>query len=136
MSWKYTYHIIFDGGSIGNPGKAYGSFRIQEGRRKAAPAVRLDFGHGTNNDAEYKSLIAGLEHLHKMLKKDRIPTHDVLLHLRGDSQLVLNQVQGAWKVKNPRMRVLCDKARALLLPFGDVRYHHHDRSVSVRMLGH
>jgi len=88
-----------------------------------------------NRDAEEQRLLYG-EHLHGILKKDRISPHDVLLHLRGDSQLVLNQVQGVWKVKNPRMRVLCEKARALLLPFGEVKYHHHDRSVSVRMLGH
>ena len=98
--------------------------------------VRLDFGHGTNNEAEYESLLSGIEHLHGLLKEERIPAHEVQVCLRGDSQLVLNQVQGSWRVKNPRMRVLCDKARALLLPFGDVEYRHHDRSVSVDILGH
>jgi ribonuclease HI len=129
------YVLVFDGGSIGNPGDSYGSFQIQ------SPAgdpetERRDFGYGTNNQAEYKTLIAGLRELHKRLKRERVSPHDVSLELRGDSQLVLRQIGGEWKIKDKDLRALYDCAQALLLPFGRVRCVHQDRAETVRVLGH
>ena len=82
-----------DGGARGNPGPAgYGVVIHDEGGRKIA-ALSQYLGHQTNNFAEYQGLIAALEyaiqHGHKALK------------LISDSELLVRQVKGIYKVKNP-----------------------------------
>ena len=130
------YVLVFDGGSIGNPGAAYGSYRLQRSGDSPQPVARLTFGQGTNNDAEYKALIAGLRGLQSVLAlADRRPA-DVALEVRGDSRLVLEQLRGTWKVKNPRLAELHREARGLLDLFGEVRLAHQARRHSVRLLGH
>jgi len=130
------FQLIFDGGSLGNPGDAYGSYSIKRGKGSFRKPVRCDFGRGTNNEAEYRSLIEGLKGILAEAEQDDIPFNEINLVVRGDSQLVLKQVEGAWKAKNPRMRVLRDQARGLLRCMGSVIYKHHDRSISVEILGH
>ena len=130
------YILVFDGGSRGNPGAAYGSFRLhRRGGRPASPA-RLRFGRGTNNEAEYWSLIAGLESLLALLTEAGNAAADVRLEVRGDSQLVIRQLEGSWKAKEPRMRRLRDRALNLLRRFASVRLIHQDRSRSLAVLGH
>ena len=130
------YVLIFDGGSIGNPGAAYGSYRLQRSGEPPQPVARLTFGHGTNNDAEYKALIAGLRGLESVLAAAGRRPADVALEVRGDSRLVLEQLRGTWKVKNPRMAALHREAQGLLDLFGEVRLTHQERRRSVRVLGH
>jgi ribonuclease HI len=60
----------------------------------------------------------------------------VRLEVRGDSQLVIRQLQGEWKAKDARMRELRDRAQRLLDGFGEVRLIHHERARSVAMFGH
>lgn len=130
--------LTFDGGSRGNPGAAYGSYLI-ESRGSSTPLhrlARLEFGCGTNNEAEYLALLAGLRDVQASLAGVAIPTEDVELTIRGDSQLILRQVGGEWKVKDPRMRRLCYEAQRLLQPFGRVLLRHQPRSRTVRQLGH
>ncbi len=130
------YILVFDGGSKGNPGLSYGSYRLQEKGRKPFRPIRIEFGHGTNNEAEYKALIAGLEALIGMVESEKIDPAACRVEIRGDSQLVLNQLRGDWKVKNLRMRTLCDKAQDLLSRFADQRFHHQSRNRTVEILGH
>jgi len=125
--------LHFDGGSLGNPGPGYGSFEITmpDGRpvRK-----RLDFRATlTNNEAEYRTLIAGLEAIHGLLGED---VGRLSLEVRGDSQLVGQQLSGQWKATEPRMRALRDQARELLGHFRRWRFVHVPRRESVRKLGH
>jgi ribonuclease HI len=130
------YILVFDGGSHGNPGRSYGSFRIQRVKNKPQAPVRLMMGYGTNNEAEYMALIAGLQALLDQLENKGTNLDDVRVEIRGDSQLVLNQIDGAWKAKDPRMRSLRDKARNLLNSFGGFRLVHQQRRKSVEALGH
>jgi len=130
------FSLIFDGGSRGNPGEAYGSFRLQRPGEKPPPAERLRFGQGTSNEAEYWALIAGLQRLHQELRRSGLEPTAVRLKVSGDSRLVINQVNGIWKSRNPRMRSLHRQARRLLDPLGEVHLRHHPRRVSVRALGH
>ncbi len=130
------YVLVFDGGSRGNPGPAYGSFRIQPVGHPAGVPERLTLGRGTNNEAEYKTLIAGLEALQGWIRADGKAPGDVEVEVRGDSLLVIEQLRGRWKVRNERMRQLNEKAARLLLPFGRVRLVHQPRGASVRILGH
>jgi ribonuclease HI len=124
--------LVFDGGSIGNPGRGYGSYQLTV-RDKSEPPKRLDFGDGyTNNEAEYDTLIAALEAIIRRAKDPR----RVQLDIRGDSQLIIKQITGAWKVKEPRMQERVRRVHALLNQLGSWRATWHDRAKSVEALGH
>jgi ribonuclease HI len=128
--------LVFDGGSKGNPGPTYGSYWLKSKGWKQEPVQRMVWGEGTNNEAEYKSLIQGLRGLKKRLREKGVSARRTALLIKGDSKLVLNQMAGTWKTKNPRMRELHDEAISLTKGFGDVRFVHQDRSESVKILGH
>ena len=108
--------IYCDGGSRGNPGpSAIGAVVLDPAsdppRRIAEVSARI--GITTNNVAEYKALIAGLE--------AAAPFGARRVRVRADSKLVIEQVKGTWKVKQPHLRPLLDDARRLL-----ARYEHTD----------
>lgn len=128
--------LIFDGGSRGNPGPAYGSYRLKLGSEKARSPVRLDFGKGTNNEAEYMTLIRALKDLNLELNKTGIDPGLVQLRVRGDSQLIIRQLQGRWKAKDARMRDMRDEIWNLTDTLGSIKYIHQARSRSVAALGH
>ena len=127
------YLIVFDGGSRGNPGLGYGSYAVFEGP-KPGQVQRLEFaGPMTNNEAEYHTLIGALAALAGRLGERAAQTS---LEVRGDSQLVIQQVLGHWKAKDERMLRLRDRAREGLQRFGKWRMVAQPREDSVRVLGH
>lgn len=130
------YTVVFDGGSIGNPGRGYGSYRLQapDGTTRVR---RLDFGEDvTNNVAEYRTLISALEDLLTMIRNaGQDPAHSSV-EVLGDSRLVINQLDGRWRVRTPHLRPLHDRARALLDQFGSATLKWHRRGESVKALGH
>jgi ribonuclease HI len=112
--------IVFaDGGSRGNPGpSAIGAVVLDP---STIPPTRLAvvserIGTTTNNVAEYKALIAGLEAAQRFS-----PT---TVHVRADSKLVIEQLAGRWKVKQPHLKPLHAQARALLERFDHVDLAH------------
>jgi len=111
--------IYFDGGSRGNPGPAaIGAVLLDP---STSPPTRLAavseyIGNTTNNVAEYRALIAGLEAAREFVARR--------LLVRGDSMLVLKQVEGAWRVKQAHLRPLLDEVRALLAPYEQVDLAH------------
>lgn len=131
------YVLTFDGGSKGNPGLGYGSYaivRVQDGARRLE---RLEFGDEyTNNEAEYDSLIAGLRDLIGRIEEAGRRPQEFSLQVRGDSALVIHQLQGKWRVKEPRMRERRDECFRLLRRFGSVDLQTQPREESVRLLGH
>jgi len=111
--------VYFDGGSRGNPGPAAIGAVVLDGTstppaRLAAVSERI--GETTNNVAEYRALIAGLE------AASATPSRAV--KVRGDSKLVIEQVTGRWKVKQAHLRPLCDRVRQLLAGYDDVDLAH------------
>jgi ribonuclease HI len=96
-----------DGGARGNPGPAgYGVvIQDQSGRRVAALSEYL--GHQTNNFAEYQGLIAALEYALQHGPK--------ALKLISDSELLVRQIKGIYKVKNPTLRDLHARAKELIV---------------------
>lgn len=130
------YLIVFDGGSRGNPGQAYGSYRIQRDQEVLQNPVRLQFGVRTNNEAEYLTLLAAIEASLDQIRSLELSPSDVSMEIRGDSTLVLNQIEGSWKAKDPRMRELRDQCRSLLGEFKGTTYHHQPRHETVAILGH
>ena len=113
----------------------FGSFAIEMGGHPSPP-VRLQMGHGTNNEAEYLSLLSGLETALEVLKAKKISPKKAALEVRGDSQLVINQLSGTWKAKDPRMRAYRDQSRKHLRRFGSTQLIHQPRNATLRILGH
>ncbi len=96
-----------DGGSRGNPGRAaYGALLRDAGSGELLGEACQTIGVETNNVAEYRGLIAGLQ-----LAGAFAP--DATVEVRMDSRLVIEQMAGRWKVKHPAMRPLAVAARAL-----------------------
>jgi ribonuclease HI len=95
-----------DGGARGNPGPAgYGVvIQDQSGRKVAHLSEYL--GHQTNNFAEYQGLIAALEYALKHGPK--------ALKLISDSELLVRQIKGIYKVKNPTLKDLHGRAKELI----------------------
>jgi ribonuclease HI len=131
------YILTFDGGSKGNPGWGYGSYAITRTQDGAQRVERLQLGDGyTNNEAEYDSLIAALQDLIRRIEKGERKPQEFSLQVRGDSALVINQLKGSWKAREPRMRERRDRCRQLLECFGTVELRTQPREESVRVLGH
>lgn len=131
-----TFTVVFDGGSLGNPGRGYGSYKLFDAGGELFHEELSYEARGnrvTNNEAEYLTLIAALGRLAEILG-ERASTADV--SILGDSMLVVNQLAGSWKVKKPELRPLHAEALAGLRRFGRYRLQWHDRSNSVRLLGH
>lgn len=128
--------VIFDGGSKGNPGVGYGSYALHW-PGQPQQIVQLQFGDGvTNNEAEYDTLAAALEAILKRLAENKANPATARVEIRGDSQLVINQVLGEWKCNEERMRRRRDRVRNLLREFGSWQLIYHPRANSVRVLGH
>ena len=105
--------IEADGGSRGNPGNAAYGAVLKDAETGEVIAERGErIGVATNNVAEYRGLIAGLE-----LYREYAEGAD--LEVRMDSKLVVEQMSGNWKVKHPSMRPLAVQAKGLA-PFGTV----------------
>ncbi len=127
--------IIFDGGSLGNPGQGYGSYALT-GDVQWEP-VQIEYpGVLTNNQAEYLTLIASLQGLRSILTASNRSLDSVNLEIRSDSKLLVEQMNGRWKVKNPGIRILHRIASELTRAFGKSSIAWHSRSESVRVLGH
>ncbi|MDQ2682396.1 MAG: ribonuclease HI family protein [Chloroflexota bacterium] len=130
------YRVVFDGGSLGNPGVGYGSYRIT-GPGVDSGIVQLEFSQNgeivSNNQAEYRSLIAALDHLPRLAGR---PARECAVVINGDSKLVIEQLSGRWKVKHPDMKVWHAEAKELLSGFGEYRLTWHARKNSVKELGH
>jgi ribonuclease HI len=99
--------VWFDGCCLGNPGPMGAGAVVQTERERKV--LRMAFGLGTNNQAEYHGLILGLRHALGM-GADRVTIH-------GDSQLVLRQLEGRYQVKAPGLKALHTEARMLLSKF-------------------
>jgi ribonuclease HI len=95
-----------DGGARGNPGPAGYGVHIQNAKGETIAELSVYLGHKTNNFAEYSGLLAALEyavkHGHPRIK------------VVSDSELIVKQIRGEYKVKSPELKVLYDAARALI----------------------
>lgn len=110
-----------DGGSRGNPGPAgYGAVVFDADRVGVLAERREALGVTTNNVAEYRGLIAGLEAAAELGAR--------VVAVRMDSKLVVEQMSGRWKVKHAALIPLADRARRLAADFDRVTYRWIPRS--------
>lgn len=104
-----------DGGSRGNPGPAgYGAVVFDAERGTVLAERKESLGVTTNNVAEYRGLIAGLEAAAELGAR--------VVAVRMDSKLVVEQMSGRWKVKHASMIPLAERARRLAAGFDQVSY--------------
>jgi broad specificity phosphatase PhoE/ribonuclease HI len=107
--------IEADGGSRGNPGPAgYGAVVRTEDRSTVLAESMQAIGRATNNVAEYRGLIAGLE--------DAVKLDATEVEVFMDSKLVVEQMSGRWKVKHPGLIELHAQARKLAARFDRISY--------------
>jgi ribonuclease HI len=112
-----------DGGARGNPGSAgYGAIiKNQDGQVLAE--LYAGIGVNTNNVAEYRGLIAALE-----WARDHGYSR---LHVRSDSQLIVQQMLGHYRVKHAGLIPLHQQAQRVAAEVGDVTYEHVRREQNV-----
>ena len=113
--WPVKVIVEADGGSRGNPGPAgYGSVVWSADRSTVLAESKQAIGRATNNVAEYRGLIAGLDEAAKLGATD--------VEVFMDSKLVVEQMSGRWKVKHPDLAPLHQQATALSRRFGRISY--------------
>lgn len=123
-----TITINFDGGSRGNPGPA--GIGVVLSAEDGTPLVTRGsyIGIATNNAAEYLALILGLREAAKL--------GAAKIHVRGDSELIIKQMRGEYRVKNPALKQLFDEAQTLANRFESIRFEHnlrHHNSLADRL---
>ena len=108
--------LYFDGGSRGNPGLAAYGFVLERSDGESLAADGQVIGTATNNVAEYRGLMAGLQAAADLGIRR--------LTVFGDSKLVIEQMKGVWKVRAEGLRELHADARALARGFESVTFAH------------
>jgi len=105
-----------DGGSRGNPGPAGYGVRLEDESGAVIAELSAPVGIATNNVAEYRGLLAAL-----LWAVDHgLPA----LHIRSDSELLVRQMRGEYRVKHPGLQPLHQDARALVARLGRVTFEH------------
>ena len=108
--------LYADGACRGNPGPAGSGAALMNGDGHLVAEAMRYLGHGTNNVAEYTALIIGLEEAWRHEIED--------LEVRMDSKLVVEQMNGKWRVRDAKLRPLADRARELLGRFPKWKLRH------------
>jgi ribonuclease HI len=103
-----------DGGARGNPGPAAYGYVLESEDGQVLAAHGEAIGHATNNVAEYSGLVAGMEKAAELGVRE--------LEVVSDSELLVKQMRGDYRVKNEALRVLWEEANDLERRFAKVRY--------------
>jgi len=111
-----AYQANIDGGSRGNPGPAAYGVVIRDGRGEVVARLKKYIGLNTNNVAEYFGLIAAL---------DYAQTHGVCaLRVESDSELLVKQMRGQYKVKSAELKPLFERAKKMAQTLESFRIEH------------
>ena len=111
-----AFRVNIDGAARGNPGPAAYGVLIRDGRGQVVAKLKKYIGRMTNNVAEYYGLIAAL---------DYAQSHGVrALHIESDSELMVKQMRGLYKVKSADLQPLFERARKMSEGFESFRIEH------------
>ena len=111
-----AYRANIDGGSRGNPGPASYGVVIRDPRGQVVAKLKKYIGRSTNNVAEYYGLIAALDYAQQ---------HGIrALRVQSDSELLVRQMLGQYKVKSPELRPLFERARKMAQTFDSFKIEH------------
>jgi ribonuclease HI len=106
--------LFTDGGARGNPGPAAYAYVLEADDGTVLAAHGETIGVATNNVAEYRALVEGLRKAVEMQVGE--------LEVVSDSELVVHQMRGEWKIKKDTLRALWEEASDLAARIGKVRY--------------
>ncbi len=112
--------IYTDGGSKGNPGPAGAGVVIADVKERVIKKYANFIGVRTNNEAEYEAVILGLQKIKALLGKKKIK--NTKIEFRMDSQLVVRQLNGQYKIEEERLFPLFIKIWNLKMDFGPVSF--------------
>ncbi|MFW0862417.1 MAG: ribonuclease HI family protein [Candidatus Komeilibacteria bacterium] len=121
MEYKHL-NLYTDGGARGNPGPAAGGYVIKTDDGEIIARDGKYLGETTNNQAEYQGLILGLK------KVVELKAEEVSVYM--DSELIINQLKGNYKVKNKELASLFVKAWNITLGFKKINFEHIVRSLN------
>lgn len=110
MSSTANYSIYTDGGSRGNPGPGASAFVVYLDKKEVAKQSYF-FQKTTNNVAEYFAVLMAVSWLEKNTLSDK----NVSVNFYSDSELLVKQLNGAYKVKSDKLKPLNNKIKAILL---------------------
>ena len=113
--------INTDGGARGNPGPAGIGVVIQNSTGEILKEYKEYIGNATNNVAEYKALILAFE---KCLNDLNLQPEISVLQIRMDSELIVRQMLGEYKIKEPTLKVLAAEVINLKSKFKSVSFEH------------
>lgn len=114
--------IIFtDGGSRNNPGISGAGVYITDGEGNELKKIKKFLGIQTNNWAEYEALILGLEGAKKLLGSE-IKKSEV--EVRMDSELIIKQIKGEYRVKQPHLLEQFIRVNNLKVDFPEIKFTH------------
>lgn len=117
--------INSDGGSRGNPGPAAYGFIIEESSSKFKAEDSKFIGETTNNQAEYQGVLAALKTLKLKIKNLKLNTNDIIVECLLDSQLIVEQMNGNYKIKNEGLKPLFWRIKELIMELGgNVSFKH------------
>lgn len=114
-----SIQLFCDGASKGNPGPA-GAGAVAYLDDKILFEIHQDLGVQTNNYAEYKALLLGIEEIFKYIKD----TNNYTLEIFLDSELVVKQIRGEYKIKNNILKNLNENVKSLLKNFNSFNIQH------------
>ncbi|MDD5560053.1 ribonuclease HI family protein [Candidatus Methylomirabilis sp.] len=114
--------IHIDGAARGNPGPAGIGVMLETGDGPLQRGLCRYIGEATNNVAEYEALLLALREARKLQAS--------VVEIRSDSQLLVRQIQGSYRVKNPRLAALHAQARDLISALPSFRIEHVGRELN------
>jgi ribonuclease HI len=116
--------IYTDGGARGNPGPAGVGAVIADETGKIISLHKKYIGNATNNSAEYQALILALQEALRIINsKSQIP-NETELEIRMDSELIVRQMQGKYKIKEPQLKVFAAEVLKLSSSFKRIGFQH------------
>jgi ribonuclease HI len=115
--------LFTDGGARGNPGPAAYAYVLEDETGDPIAFLGQTIGVATNNVAEYRGLVAGLAKAAELGVRE--------LEVVSDSELMVKQMRGEYKIKNDALRELADEAKSNARRVGRVEYRHVRRAHNV-----
>lgn len=116
------FSIFADGGARGNPGPSGAGAVVRDEKGKTVAEVSKFLGHKTNNFAEYEAVISAFDELLALLSEADLADTEVNVFM--DSELVVKQMNGLYKVKHPVLKMQQARLKENISKFGHVSFSH------------
>ena len=112
--------VYTDGASRGNPGPAAIGVVINNAKSQALKEYSKAIGKATNNEAEYQAVIFALKKIKALFGKKKVKNYE--LGIKSDSELLVSQLTGKYKIKEPNIQKLFIQTWNLMIDFGKVDF--------------